>query len=358
VKCDQVFPCKRCKRLGSACIPHQSRQGQNSGKTKSHKRARVADKKMERNDDIISLPTTTTADWKEPKNEDDAISSKMIQDPSVTNNHFWLHYLVRSWVALALKRRSFALLGRAANMAVQCGISMDDVLCEMNERRGMDFLYPFLLTPFEEQKLVGSELKVSEVPMSLWRSIGIQEEAKTYAKVEETMRDRWIYVRETKNGVPSFYCSPAFERHVVTRTLIEETYKSNKQHISKLFLADSENKKKVDNILAFAHQVSLHCKPGIVTQPTRQSNVRLKVKTSDVDGEEVIAVDQIWGLAIFSVDHSIGLIEFIDKRAKMEQNGRDTCESDVEQFQSLFDDVDAIDSDDDEFRFIHDLLSN
>ena len=303
VKCNQVIPCSRCQRLGKECIPHQSKQGQ-----------RVVRRKR-------SIRT-------EEQREDAAIAARVIQDGSVivAKEHYGLQSLVRQWIALAFKRRTFALLDMACKLAMQCGISMDDILCDdkNGERRGMDCLYPCLLVPAGEQTVVGREpLRASDIPVALWRSVGIACQSgvgDTLVVDEAALNDRWIFVRETRRGVSRFYVSPGWEQHVgVTCSMIEQTYIANKQDISDLYLPKPECGTTADSIRGFSQQVLLHERPGTATKPTRINNVRIQIlqqtpnETASAGGRVIQQVDQLWVLAIPDLDHTFGLTEYIPK---------------------------------------------
>jgi len=295
VKCDQVFPCGRCLRLHKECVPHVSRQGQYN----HAKRRRTT---PDANDDDDDDDRTS---------EDVVIASRMIENPAVTKDHYGLLHLVRQWIALALKRRTWKLWARAGNLALQCGMSMDDILCEMNGRRGMDCLYPFLLTPGADQTVVGAPLQVSEVPSSLWSSIGITDCDNEQA-VQAALQGRWVFIRETNRGISRFYVSPGFEQNVASRDLIQETYRTNEKDIADLYLTP-ECGTSDDFLRGFTQQIGLHSRPGMITKPTRLPNVRIKTK-GDSDQESIIQeVDQLWCLAIPHIDQSFGLTEFVTK---------------------------------------------
>ena len=48
---------------------------------------------------------------------------------SLGPNHFGLRHLLRTWLAFAIKRRSFSLLAKASTLAARTGITMDNILC-------------------------------------------------------------------------------------------------------------------------------------------------------------------------------------------------------------------------------------
>lgn len=52
---------------------------------------------------------------------------------SLGPNHFGLRHLLRTWVAFAIKRRSFSLLAKASTLAAKTGVTMDNILCEEDD---------------------------------------------------------------------------------------------------------------------------------------------------------------------------------------------------------------------------------
>ena len=423
VKCDQIFPCRRCQRLRKICQPHVSRQGQNPSRRISKKQKH---NNNDSNDDAYNIQqpryggggqagcnNTATTATAATIDESDAITCHMIGDSRITKGHYGLQCLVRTWIALSLRRRSFQLWSRAGMLAVQCGMSMDDILCEnmsrnsnkssksrksandsadsattsMAPQRGMDFLYPFLLTPKEDQTVVGPPLELHEIPSSLWRSVGIA--TNDQGKVsEEHFAHRWIWVRQTKQGLSRFYASPGFEKHIVSNRTIQETYQANKQQINDLFIVKNDDKntsRKANSFVrAFAHQVSYNSHPGIVPKPTRLSNVRIRTKTpTKGTGESSIIiqeVDLLWCMTYPDTDESYGLSEFIppslptnslsstmNNEVNVAKNDKDPKQASAstvpkEWRDEVFDEdltinVDDIDEENFEWKMVYELLS-
>lgn len=320
VKCDQIIPCSRCKRLSRVCVQHESKQGQrNSSKRK-------------RNHDVDA-------------SEDAVLSGELLACPSVQSDHFGLQYLVRSWVSMALRRRSFSLLSRAGTLAVRCGISMDQILCETETQRGMDFLYPILLTETSKQKVVDSDgVKLDNVPESLWKAIDCNYE-------DPSLERRWILIREMKKGLSGYYCSPAFEENIMTRSSIEETYRSNQKPIVDLFLPDRST-----HTRGIAHQISLYKTPGVAPKPCRLSGVKLQTLKSVYP----VDVDQIICLVIINIDHAIYSVEYVPKgkadssaESKVTTSYSEAPEWDLDSLALM--DLDELEGDKD-LEFIYDLL--
>ena len=115
VKCSMKDPCTRCERLGIVCVPRISRQGQ--------KRPASAVDEESTGETIIAGSSIA----------------------SYGNQHYGINVVIRKWVATAFRRRSLALLGKAAQLAAKAKISMDQIFCsnsfpQSSGRRPMAFL--------------------------------------------------------------------------------------------------------------------------------------------------------------------------------------------------------------------------
>ena len=55
--------------------------------------------------------------------------SLLVSATSLGPSHFGLRHLIRTWVAFAIKRRSFSLLAKASTLAAKTGVTMDNILC-------------------------------------------------------------------------------------------------------------------------------------------------------------------------------------------------------------------------------------
>ena len=280
VKCEKVIPCARCVRLGKVCIRHESRQGQ--GRAKKRARSRIS--------------------------EDAALSTEV---GTLNPNHYGLQYLIRSWVALAMRRRNFGLLARAGMIADRSGINMDQILCENHARnqRGMDYLYSILLTPAPQQVVVGSRLSWSELPPTLLVATGCV--GATDGLADPVVADRWIWIREIRQGISRYLVTPAFERDIAEWPLIQQTYQENNKSVVELFLAPSDIPK---HTKAFAHQVSCHATPGLPRSSSRmKSKVKLKPKNVRYGGMASVDVDQVFCLDIINLDHDFTYSEYVPR---------------------------------------------
>jgi Fungal Zn(2)-Cys(6) binuclear cluster domain len=275
VKCDKVLPCSRCVRLSKVCIRHESRQGQ--GRNKKRARSKVS--------------------------EDATISTEV---GTLKPNHYGLQYLVRSWVALALRRRNFGLLARAGMIADRSGISMDQIFCENGNQRGMDFLYSLLLTPAPNQQVLGNRLSWSEIPHGMLVATGCV--GATDRLNDPIVADRWIWIREIRHGVSRYLVTPAFDRDIADWNLIQQTYRENDKSVVELFLNPTEIGK---HTKAFAHQISLHATPDLAPRSSRmRSKVKLKNKKG---GAQTAECDQVFCLAIENLDHDFTYQEYVPR---------------------------------------------
>lgn len=317
VKCDKTFPCSRCERLRRTCVPHESKQGQ--------KRKRAVKDGLK-------------------ETEDAHVSAQVV---SLRSDHWGLQYLVRSWVSIALRRRSFSLLSRASSVAVRSGISMDQVLCENEKHRGMDFLYPMLLSPVDKQQVLGKDLDFDEVPVALRTAIACSS--------LHTAKNRWLWIREMRKGVSRYYCSPAFQENLASKEDVMKTYQKNKKSVAELFLTNTPK-----HIRAFAHQITLHENAGTAPKPSRVTNLEIRKKC----GKNVI-VDQVACLAILDLDHAFWSLEYVvqeNEKPSIKSGGGRSGSTD-----SLSPQVERLDLDnmldldglvnDDELEFMFDLLA-
>lgn len=287
VKCDKVIPCSRCVRLSKVCVRHESRQGQ--GRNKKRARSKVS--------------------------EDAAIGTEV---GTLKPNHYGLQYLIRCWVALAMRRRNFGLLSRAGMIADRSGIGMDQIFCENGNQRGMDFLYSLLLTPAPNQQVLGNRLSWTEIPHSMLVATGCV--GATDALNDPVVGDRWIWVREIRNGISRYLVTPAFDRDVAEWNLIQQTYRENKKSVVELFLNPTEIGK---HTKAFAHQISLHATPDLAPKSSRmKSKVKIKINkrgvaaASHVPGggaSTTVECDQVFCLKIENLDHDFTYQEYVPR---------------------------------------------
>lgn len=210
-------------------------------------------------------------------------------------NHYGIQCQIREWISMALVRRSFALLGRASSLATRCGISMDRILCgvvggsgddssdDQNRKvpcdeekpcvgRRMSYLLAALLEPKEALSVPISErfMMIPHLSTEFLALIGCQN-CPTFHPSD--IRNRWILIRETKEGVSRFYCSPEFERNVLSWTHISQVYEDNLVGIFNLLFSPQDFR----TVLAcLAHQMSCHSVEGPPKSPVHAPRVKLR----------------------------------------------------------------------------------
>jgi len=204
----------------------------------------------------------------------------------------------------------------------------------------VSFLYPALITPADQQDLGDTRLRWSEIPSDLLASVGCcaksaglgapvlpddldmdcerrkEEEAKVkacqnatdFASVVEDkdeqeilapiMGDKWIFVREMKQGQSRYFCSPAFERDIASWESIKDTWAKNEQEVVSLFHAPSD---KAPYVRALMHQITLHEKANMSPRASRCSS-KILVKNAGGNGRKLVQVNQISCMKIVNVD--------------------------------------------------------
>lgn len=317
--------CLRCKRRGKTCVRHNSKQGQGR-------------KRRRRNVN--------------PSTEDTSISTEVMICPLLRqqrSQHFGLKYLIRSWISFAVRRRSFALLTKAADMAEKCGLTMDQVvLSSAPNQPPMEFLLATLLLPAAQQQVTGDRLRYHELRPCLLAATDCPLLNANEKQQEPDLGNRWIWVREMKEGISRYFLSSAFERDVASWTQIQEIYQNNDQSVVDLFLSPSERPK---HTRGFAHQISLHATPDVPPRSNKTSNMQLQTNLAS-SSTRVVQVDQVACLDIVSLDHAFYLMEYIRSDTNTQER---RPSSDVADMSFAFVDLDDSDEDKD-LDFLLDLL--
>lgn len=199
-------------RLNKTCVPHVSRQGRGKKKRKNQQEEEdsgtVASKGGGTNGNGVDKAGTgsgggagtSSSRSRMTRKKKRTVKGQPTEDVlckslvSIDPQHFGIRFLIRSWISFAIRRRSFALLSRAATLATRVGISMDDIMCakgyvssigsttengsdatkqQQKWHQGpVDFLYPALITPMDKQHLGDTRLLWSEIPSDLLASAG------------------------------------------------------------------------------------------------------------------------------------------------------------------------------------------
>jgi hypothetical protein len=172
---------------------------------------------------------------------EDSLLCKSITN-GLSKEHFGLNVLVRQWVALALTRRSFSLLARASFVAAKMKIPMDDILSNQSpfaaatDSEPMEQIARDLLLPKSERVTLGYPIELQEVPWDLFQAVQIDPR-----QPEEGIRNRWISIRWTCQGITRYWCSPLFSRDFANVDEIGEVYAANDgREVVDLFFPKSE----------------------------------------------------------------------------------------------------------------------
>lgn len=351
VKCVRAHPndlkCKRCERLGIKCIEHVSRQGQG---TRRRKKTKV--KPDENTCQEALAPTSSCAPICQPinnlapeprpicpqsssvklvdcgasalggvnaiqpvhrnrYNNDQGLCSGMdkleIEDTllckSITNgltkDHFGVNVLLRQWVALAFTRRSFSLLARASFIAAKMQIPMDDILSNQSpfaaatDSEPMEQIARDLLLPKSERVTIGYPVDLQEVPWDLFQAVQIDPR-----QPEEGVRNRWINIRWTCQGITRYWCSPLFSRDFATVEEVGEVYAANKdKEVIDLFFPKSEKAKfsqGMFNLLFVNHKPNME--PFVIKHEynVNKRNHPVPIKADVIQTVKVVDLDSVF----------------------------------------------------------------
>jgi len=147
---------------------------------------------------------------------------------------------------LAFSRRSFALLARASFVASKMQIPMDDIISNQSpfaaatDSQPMEFLARDLLSPKNERITVGFPIELGEIPWDIFDAVNIDTN-----QPAESVRNRWIAIRWTSQGISRFWGSPLFSRDFATVDEVCEVFAANsgEKEVIDLFMAKSEKAK-------------------------------------------------------------------------------------------------------------------
>lgn len=161
---------------------------------------------------------------------EDALTHHLVKIFAASNetdlkHHFGLQALIRELIATALSTRSFRLLSRASDLAIQFGIDMDRILCGVDADAAhskdciggrMIYLLPMLLEPRAAPSRRNDECTMlkPQLPLSLLSYIAPPSCA-SFESMD--VGNRWIMIRETNQGNTKVYCSPMFEKNVLSQ---------------------------------------------------------------------------------------------------------------------------------------------
>lgn len=254
-----------------------------------------------------------------------SVEDEVVSTFNLGPSHYGLHYVIRHWVSYAISRRSFSLLAKASGLAKKCGITMDEILSgenhfterETGTHREMLFLQRIMLTPARNQQTSGGPLSLAEVPTNLLQAINCCPDVPNH-----NPDNRWINIREMKEGTSRFYASHAFQRDIMSWSVMNETWNANEIEVKDLWTPAPE---RIKYAQALIHQFSLHNQPGMPPSPTRTASTRIQLLT-----KEIVEVECVICLAIVSLDQAFVFVEsFIPPTAQKQQgmSSRDNSSS-------------------------------
>jgi len=318
-------PCERCTKFQLTCLPHVSRQGQ--GKRRKRQ------------------PEESSDGGLAASSEDACVLRQLVRVTAQRHGQHWgLRYLIHSWIAFAVRRRSFGLLERASRLAEQLELSMDDILVVSSR---MDFLPGILLTTAPQQCLgPAQELRWQDIPERLLQAT---------ATTSDTSREsRWIWIREMDSGMSRYLVSDAFARDIAPLSLITETWQRNQQPVVELFLGEAGSSKS-KHTQAFAHQIQSWDRADKTPECTRLGPVELTTQTR----RGTLPVDQIACLDIVDLSRSYYFLEYVPSSSSSPQGD---CPENLsnDDTESNLGDLSVVDFalDDPEFQLFLDLIGD
>lgn len=315
-KCNKNSPCERCNRLGKECVPYISKQGQRPKKRQKQESNSSGSNDGDDHDNDDNGTTELS------KAESEVAGENVVKNTLETSDsqHYGLNHVIRHWVAIAFRRRSFNLLYRAASLAITKDISFDQILCGRAfpgvkptikgaepETYDMSYIVNQLSQPKESMPMPRL-MSLDEVPTRLVEEFNLKE-----------MNDRWIVYRKIQKGDQSFFASPAFERDIVSCDNIRNAYWENEVEWSSLFLTPEERGgfHKVTGHL-FSHYTTAESIPPTVTISLHldiKELQRYSILLSDTENQHsVVEVNMTTGMDIINRDTVIICHEFVRLR--------------------------------------------
>lgn len=251
-------PCGRCKRLEVVCTPtppsRRGRPGQKQGK----RRRLAADAPLQAYkaasasaEDIIETSLTAGLDFTQ-------YADRLKIKPLARHGLMWL---ARSWLGIAVRRRSCALIARVMTLGARVGFTLDELFDAGGHPAGgvMGYLPPLLLTkPIPPEQILGPRMTLAEIPTEMLEATGL------CADTGYATESSWSFARHEDRGLLRMYISSAIERDVVTYDELARSYIGNtRPMLSHMFPAEEINK--------HVHAIGLHMRqhiPGVNPPPT------------------------------------------------------------------------------------------
>jgi hypothetical protein len=172
----------------------------------------------------------------------------------------------------------------------------------------MDFLYPILLLPRQDQKVMAQStpLEWSDIPLQLL----VQTQTTSTDERSNTRENRWIWIREMKQGMSRYLVSRAFHRDICPLESINQTWMENKSPVIDLFLVGDSDKKK--HTQGFAMQLAKWPTPRRrATMSTRIAKVNVTMRQNNSSTKHLTVMDQVSYLEIVTLDHAFFFVEYV-----------------------------------------------
>lgn len=96
------------------------------------------------------------------------------------------------------------------------------------------------------------------------------------------MENRYIMIREAKNGQSRYLASDKFQKDIVSLWVIEQTWKANKKPVAKLFLKGQDDFDKFTR--AIHYQMSGYTHPGKTPECVRVNGLNVIFNESSAQG--------------------------------------------------------------------------
>ena len=304
VRCDREElkngTCSRCTRLEIDCVPRVSRQGQ--GPKKRQRNDQQQQNKQRRPQ---KLPQSNNTAAVTHSSEDggllEAFNKTTSPPMSEAKYHYGIRYLIHSWSSFALARRSFSLLGRASQLAAKCGVPMDDIFCDSRRH----IINPIIFGDHHQEAATddstATPLHWDNLPTSL----------RQLCRLDRT-ENRYIWVREAKNGHSRFLVSDKFQKEIVSLWMIEQTWKSNEKPVVQLFLQGQDDFDKFTK--AIHYEISRYTHPGKKPDYVRMNGVNVLFNDRPSSPSNIKEMDLVYAFEILNLEHSVYVCEFVHPR--------------------------------------------
>ena len=204
VKCSRGNPCARCVRLGLTCTPTPpSRRGRKRTKTMETCEGMVLD----------SIERSLKKEEREKGKDDTKVSEEKESNENNGKSQpgVGIQFLLRTWIFNCFRRRSTFLLLKAARLAMQYNVALDDII---GEKDGPMAILPSLIfsktqNDLKIDDLIGKRLKIEDLQKSHVDSL-----RKHTGSIDD--QSFYMFGRHVNKGYMRYFFSPDFERDFKT----------------------------------------------------------------------------------------------------------------------------------------------